>query len=127
MLGDAPETVDGERYAQGIVEIVGPDLERALAFYLSLGFELLRRTGPFAVVHWQRQRLFLAEDANATTGQRWTNLRIMVPDVDAIWVRVNALGYTPGNPIGDREYGLRDFTVADPSGFEIRFAQALPA
>ena len=127
MLGDAPDTVDGERYAQGIVEIVGPDLERALAFYLSLGFELLRRTGPFAVVHWQGQRLFLAEDAKATTGQRWTNLRIMVPDVDAIWARVNALGYQPGNAIGDREYGLRDFTVADPSGFEIRFAQALPA
>jgi hypothetical protein len=29
------------------------------------------------------------------------------------------------HPIGDRFYGLRDFTLADPSGFEIRFAQAL--
>lgn len=120
MLGDA----DGEGFAQGIVEIVGPDLERALAFYLELGFELMRRTGPFAVVHWQGQRLFLAEDASAPTDQRWTNLRIMVPDVDAVWKHVCALGHDPVNAIGNRFYGLRDFVVADPNGFGIRFAQA---
>jgi hypothetical protein len=25
-------------------------------------------------------------------------------------------------PIADRDYGLRDFTIADPDGFGIRFA-----
>jgi hypothetical protein len=24
-------------------------------------------------------------------------------------------------PIADREYGLRDFTIADPDGFGVRF------
>lgn len=35
------------------------------------------------------------------------------------------LGITPLLPIGDRFCGLRDFKRADPSGFELRFAQAL--
>jgi hypothetical protein len=28
-------------------------------------------------------------------------------------------------PIGDRYYGLRDFTIADPDGFGVRFASPL--
>jgi catechol 2,3-dioxygenase-like lactoylglutathione lyase family enzyme len=125
MVGDAPDSVGGQGYAQGIVEVVGPDLDRSITFYLSIGFELLRRTGGFAVVHWQGQRLFLAENVHAPVAPRWTNLRIMVDDVDALWRRTTALGITPMHPICDRFYGLRDFTLADPSGFEIRFAQAL--
>lgn len=35
------------------------------------------------------------------------------------------LGITPPLPIGDRFCGLRDSKRADPSGFELRFAQAL--
>src|SRR3546814_8625017 len=93
-------------------------------FYRSLGFELLRRTGGFAVIHWDGQRLFLAEDPDAPTAPRWVNIRIMVDDVDALWEHVQALGISPAHAIGDRFYGLRDFKLSDPSGFEIRFAQA---
>jgi catechol 2,3-dioxygenase-like lactoylglutathione lyase family enzyme len=125
MAGDAPDHEGGRGFAQGVVEIVGPDLDRSLAFYLALGFELLRRSGQFAVVHWHGQRLFLAENSAAPVMARWTNLRIMVDDVDAVLERAIALGVAPAHPIGDRSYGLRDFVLADPSGFEIRFAQAL--
>jgi catechol 2,3-dioxygenase-like lactoylglutathione lyase family enzyme len=125
MGGDAPGAAGGEGFAQGVVEIVCPDLERSLAFYLPLGFELLRRNGQFAVVHWKGQRLFLAENTAAPVAARWTNLRIMVDDVDAVLDRARSLDLAPVNPIGDRFYGLRDFTLADPSGFEIRFAQPL--
>jgi catechol 2,3-dioxygenase-like lactoylglutathione lyase family enzyme len=124
MVGDAPGFEGGQGFAQGVVEIVGPDLDRSLAFYLALGFELLRRSGQFAVIHWHGQRLFLAENPAAPVMARWTNLRIMVDDVEAVWKRALALGLAPAHPIGDRSYGLRDFTLADPSGFEIRFAQA---
>src|SRR3546814_13902861 len=123
--GDASAFPGGDGFAQGVVEIVGPDLDRSLDFYLLLGFELLRRSEGFAVVHWQGQRLFLAENPDAPTTPRWTNLRIMVEDVDALWPRIRALGISPTHAIGNRFYGLRDFTLADPSGFEIRFAQAL--
>src|SRR5262249_25931936 len=53
------------------------------------------------------------------------NLRVMVPDVDQIWQRATELGTRIIVPIGDRRYGLRDFTIADPDGFELRFATRL--
>ena len=116
-----------ENESQGVVEIVGPDVDALLSFYLSVGFELERRTGDFAVVHWQGTRLFLAGNSDAPVGECWRSLRIMVEDVDAMWQKANQLGLKVGNPIADRFYGLRDFLLADPAGFGLRFAQALGA
>lgn len=112
---------------QGVVEIVGVDIDAMLSFYETLGFRIERMAGAFAVVNGYGVRIFLAQDPKAATGMRWTNLRLLVPDAGAIWDCVLALKLPVGNPIGDRPYGLRDFTVADPNGFEIRFAQLLPA
>lgn len=116
----------GETDAQGIVEIVGPDLEKMLSFYTALGFEVERRTGPFAVTRGFGIRLFLAENADAPVDGRWANVRVVVPDVDLVWDCIKAIGLPTANLIGDRPYGLRDFLVSDPVGFEIRFAQILP-
>ena len=55
------------------------------------------------------------------------NERVMVPDVDQIWQRLTELGPRIIVPIGDRRYGLRDFTIVDPDGYELRFATRLPA
>jgi uncharacterized glyoxalase superfamily protein PhnB len=46
----------------------------------------------------------------------------MVPDVDAWWRRATDVGARVLSPVADRDYGLRDFTIADPDGFGIRFA-----
>jgi hypothetical protein len=43
-------------------------------------------------------------------------------DVDAWWERANGTGARVLAPIADRDYGLRDFTIADLDGFGIRFA-----
>ena len=114
-----------ESFAQGVVEIVAPDLESMLSFYKSLGFTLERKTGPFAVISGFGVRLFVAENPDAPASPRWTNLRIVVSDVDLIWGFVRELGLPVVSAISDRFYGLRDFVVADPAGFEIRFAQVL--
>jgi uncharacterized glyoxalase superfamily protein PhnB len=46
----------------------------------------------------------------------------MVPDVGAWWRRATGRGARVLAPIADRDYGLRDFTIADPDGFGLRFA-----
>lgn len=46
----------------------------------------------------------------------------MVPDVDSYWLIAGRLGAKVVNEIGDRPHGLRDFIIADPDGFGIRFA-----
>ena len=111
--------------AQGVPEIVGVNLDASLLFYEAIGFRTERRAGPFAVMNGFGMRVFLAEDPNAMTGQRWTNIRIVVPDVNAVWECVTELGLPVAHSIADRPYSLRDFVVRDPSGFEIRFAQVI--
>jgi catechol 2,3-dioxygenase-like lactoylglutathione lyase family enzyme len=120
------ETFDqSELEAQGVVEVVVPDLRAALAFYLRLGFVVDRETPGFVTLRWDKMFLFVAENRNAPTAQRWTNVRIIVPNADVVWQHVNEIGLPVGSPIADRPYGLRDFTVKDPAGFEIRFAEVL--
>jgi catechol 2,3-dioxygenase-like lactoylglutathione lyase family enzyme len=108
---------------QLVVEVYVRHLARSLAFYASLGFELVRQTPGFAELEWEGHLLFLEErpDLVRPPGPV-ANVRVMVPDVDIRWRRVQAAGVPVVVPIGDRAYGLRDFTVADPDGFGIRFA-----
>jgi uncharacterized glyoxalase superfamily protein PhnB len=49
----------------------------------------------------------------------------MVPNVDDYWTRANESGAQIIVSIDDRYYGLRDFIIADPDGFGIRFASKL--
>jgi len=113
---------------QLVVEVYVRDLERSLVFYQAVGFEIVRRTGPLAVVSWAGHVLFLDEQSQLPdlAGRERANVRVMVPDVDAIWQRVLSMRAAVSAPIGDRSYGLRDFTVRDPDGFGLRFASWLP-
>jgi catechol 2,3-dioxygenase-like lactoylglutathione lyase family enzyme len=108
---------------QLVVEVYVRNLVRALDFYRSLGFELLDRKGGFATVTWEGHRLFLDEQPHhAPPRVPQANVRVMVPDVDTWWCRATGMGARVLAPIADRDYGLRDFTIADPDGFGIRFA-----
>lgn len=122
---------------QLVTEIVVRDIRRSVEFYRLLGFELLRDGGDFVELTWEDHRLFLAEisafrDAPAAGAPSppefpLANVRVMVPDVDRHWKRANEIGARVIIPIADRYYGLRDFTIADPDGFGIRFASELKA
>lgn len=114
-----------ELRAQGVVEVVVPDLRAALGFYRALGFTVERETAAFVTLRWDNTLLFVAENPDATRAPRWASLRLVVADVDAEWARVTRLQLPIGVPIADRAYGLRDFTVKDPAGFEVRLAQVI--
>jgi catechol 2,3-dioxygenase-like lactoylglutathione lyase family enzyme len=120
---------------QLVCEVVVRDIKRSVAFYRSLGFELLRDAGDFVELTWEDHRLFLAEISAfqgvepAVRGQPAkfpvANVRVMVRNVDHCWRMAQDVGAPVVVPIGDRYYGLRDFTIADPDGFGIRFASLL--
>lgn len=130
-----------ERYAdpteQLVLELFVGDLEGSLAFYEELGFDRVEVRGTFAVLAWEGSRLFLYEPGDVDPPE-WPdppgderhrpdrpNLRIMVPDVDAHWRHVRQIGADVVTPVGDRSYGLRDFTIVDPDGYGLRFASHL--
>jgi catechol 2,3-dioxygenase-like lactoylglutathione lyase family enzyme len=122
---------------QLVTEIVVRDIRRSVAFYRQLGFSLLRDAGDFVELTWEDHRLFLAE-ASAFQGidavepptaspLPLANVRVMVPRVDEHWRLARESGARIVVPIGDRYYGLRDFTISDPDGFGVRFASLLEA
>lgn len=120
---------------QLVTEILVRDIKRSVRFYRLLGFGLLRDGGDFVELTWEDHRLFLAEpsafhevdgvESSAVPQFPRANLRVMVPNVDDYWARINEIGARIIVPIADRYYGLRDFTIADPDGFGVRFASRL--
>jgi len=120
---------------QLVTEIVVRDIKRSTAFYCRLGFSLLRDGGDFVELTWEDHRLFLAEvsafrdadhvESPAPSQFPPANIRVMVPKVDDYWHLAMECGARIVVPIGDRYYGLRDFTIADPDGFGVRFATIL--
>jgi catechol 2,3-dioxygenase-like lactoylglutathione lyase family enzyme len=120
---------------QLVTEIVVRDIKRSIDFYRRLGFELLRDAGDFVELTWDDHRLYLAElsafpeigviELPAPPKFPLANIRVMVPDVDDRWRAAKEIGAQIVIPVGDRYYGLRDFTLADPDGFGIRFASRL--
>ena len=47
---------------------------------------------------------------------------VFVCDVDAVYEEFTSKGVEIVNPIGDREYGMRDFDIRDPNGYILAFA-----
>src|SRR5215472_11464419 len=120
---------------QLVTEIVVRDIKRSTDFYCRLGFELLRDGGDFVELTWDDHRLYLAElsafpeigpiEVPAPPTFPIANIRVMVPNVDDRWRVAKEIGAQIVVPVGDRYYGLRDFMLADPDGFGIRFASIL--
>jgi len=121
---------------QLVTEIVVRDIARSTEFYRQLGFALLRDGGDFVELTWEEHRLFLAQpsafDSESVPASEpppfpYGNVRVMVPNVDEYWAIAGEIGARVVIPIGDRYYGLRDFQIADPDGFGVRFASLLSA
>lgn len=114
---------------QLVLEIYCSDLAAAHKFYTeTLNFRTVRSSQHFIVVQYEESLLFLCSVHHAPVppqGMFAGNLRIMVKDVDAVWQRLQGLKVQSVLDIGDREYGLRDFTVAGPDGIAIRFGSRI--
>ena len=105
------------------------DIRRSVEFYRKLGFELVRDDGGFVELAWEGHLLFFNDafknELPASPGPLHGNIRVMVPNVDDYWALAQEMGARVLWPITDRPYGLRDFMVADPDGFGVRFATHL--
>ncbi len=120
-----------ERYVdpteQLVTEIFVRDIRQSTDFYRRLGFELVRDDGDFVELTWEGHLLFLDErpDMGPVPDAPQANVRVMVPDVDRFWALAAEMGARVLAPIEDKYYGLRDFAIADPDGFAVRFATRL--
>jgi uncharacterized glyoxalase superfamily protein PhnB len=120
-------------------ELFVPDVGEALRFYAdNLGFKVMRvepegepsARSIFAVVALGEAHILLAHESlynGAPLKERGAgvDIRVMVNDVDSVYERCRKAGIPIIHGIADRPYGLRDFIVADPNGFRLRFASPL--
>jgi uncharacterized glyoxalase superfamily protein PhnB len=111
-----------ERTAQLAIELRVSNLPNSIAFYQEAGLVLERRTPTFAAMQIDGRYLLLSESGPVEVGATRPNIRILVADVDRSLSHAQKLGWTIKHALADRGYGLRDFVVDDPDGYEVRFA-----
>lgn len=129
---------DPEELVPVAPELFVPNVGDSATFYTErLGFVLVRaepsaNLGPqtqFAVVALGAAHLMIANETmyGPITGPRGLaiDIRLMVPDVNAMHARCVESDVEIVRDIGNREYGLRDFIIRDPNGFRLRFASSL--
>jgi catechol 2,3-dioxygenase-like lactoylglutathione lyase family enzyme len=134
-MTDEPETIAGRPI---VVEFFVRDIERSLAFYRALGFEVAKRYEDWILLRRGDVKLALQGDAHAVAGPHYftpdigrfprgtgVEVSIQVTDVDAEYIRAQTAGLHIVKPIQDRPWKARDFRLADPDGYFIRITSLL--
>ena len=120
------------------------DLKASVAFYgRTLGFRTGSTEGGFSIVRRDDCAIFLAQkskDVDVTnkaaraTIDGWCNYDLHIycqpGTLDTLYAEFRANGAPlpdcfAGGPI-QRSYGVRDFSVIDPDGYDLVFAEELP-
>jgi len=106
------------------------DLPAALDWYERvLGFAVAWRWGdPVELAGLCRDHVELSLGQRGKAGPPGASqLYVRMTGIDAYYEQVQRAGATMAVAIGDRAYGLRDFSVADPSGNRLDFGEPLEA
>ena len=125
-MGNLERYVDSQN--QLIAELYVKSARISKEFYKKFGFGVVRDDGWFVELQWEDSRIFLEETDNPDLGSDGNlagNIRVMVPDVDEYWSLAKNSDVKIIKPIGNRDYGLRDFTIAGPDGLGLRFATTI--
>ena len=112
------------------------DLSRSVRFWKDeLGCRVLRQDANFAGLVFEDAHIMLAT-AHSDAIARWLDsgprgvgmhVRFMAKDLDDLYRRLVNNGVPIVSAIADRPYGLRDFIIADPDGFQLGFAAPIKA
>jgi catechol 2,3-dioxygenase-like lactoylglutathione lyase family enzyme len=102
------------------------DMARAVAFYRTLGFEVLYggETASFTSFRLGGQYLNLILQSGGRQWSWWGRVIFYDDDVDALYEGAIAAGLRPEAPPRDAEWGERYFHITDPDGHELSFALA---
>jgi len=105
------------------------NMEKSLAFYRDkLGFEVTFTWNDpidYAVVKGGTVGIHLTKSDREIRQTRHTSMYIFVHDVDAVSDEFSARGIFFSNPIGDRDYRMRDFDIKDVDGYILTFGKGL--
>lgn len=121
------------------------DLDRSLAFYVDLaGFNIRYQRPEDRFAYLERDGVELMMEETFGPGRRWhpaplehpygrgINFQVEVEGVNNLYGRLRDAGHTvileleeKWYRVGDHEEGQRQFVVADPDGYLLRFCEAV--
>jgi catechol 2,3-dioxygenase-like lactoylglutathione lyase family enzyme len=109
------------------ITLATKDMQRAVQFYRTLGFELAYGGEGAAFTSFRAGPNFLNLIAHPTEAPRtwWGRIIFYESDVDELYARVTAAGCRPLTAPRDAEWGERFFHISDPDGHELSFAWPL--
>ena len=121
-----------------VVELFVSDVERSIAFYEALGFRVAKRWRDWLILEHDGVKLTLQGDSHAVAGPHYftpdigrqprgtgVEIVVQVDDVDALYADAQGSVLNIVKPIQDRDWGARDFRVADPDGYFVRLTSPL--
>lgn len=99
------------------------DVEKSIAFYSQelgflVGFKLGNPTF-YAGLSWGTVGLHISSTYPYQNNTGHGNLYLTFAEVDSLYEKLVAAGVEFYSPIGDRDYGMRDFAIKDPDGNQI--------
>ena len=109
------------------------DIERSMAYYRdALGFDInftWPLEGPVTYAVLAREdainiHLTLREDEVSMSGTK-AGIYIFVHDVNALFEEYQKSGAEITSALADQDYGMRDFDVRDPDGYQLTFGTGL--
>ena len=106
------------------------DMDEAIAFYGRAGFRVDRwmdgdEPGGFAFVDHDDVSVFdLGEEADMDPATNRAACYLVTPDTDEWHARMRAAGL-PVTELADQPWGMREFTLTDPSGNDVRIGRSL--
>jgi len=110
-----------------IPKLASLDIERSVAFFEQLGFTRVAvqptvgmvSRGPIEVHFWL---------TNDPAVPQANGARVQVSDVDALYAEFLPRGIVhPDDPLGDKSWGMREFSILDIDGNVLTFAADIPA
>jgi hypothetical protein len=98
------------------------DLDRTAAFFAPVGFAEVERHDGYLLLHISGVELHFAHHDPVTPGTCFVH----VTDAMKLWKQLRDLGVEGVGDIADQDYGLREFTLTDPDGNQVRMGSPRP-
>ena len=112
--------MDGGPWLHALPILPTTDLDAAAEFYLAAGLTVERYDAGYAFVSYGgHEVLHLAVVPELDPAANFTASYLHVPDVDAVHDQLRAAGL-PVTSVRDEPWGMREFSLVDPSGNRLR-------
>jgi catechol 2,3-dioxygenase-like lactoylglutathione lyase family enzyme len=111
----------GPHTAQAAIPVLSSsDLDRTVAFYAPAGFTEVKRHADYVLLHSDGVELHFVRQDAVTPGTCFVH----VTDSTKLWKRLRLLTVEGVGRVADQDYGMREFTLTDPDGNQMRFGSS---